>query len=254
VQRSMALYTSDHPDIPKMRGLHLFHFAISNCSQRVRMALEEKGLEWESHHLNLPGNEHLSVDYQRINPNGVVPTLVHDGQVVLESNDIITYLDETFPEPPLLPSDATSRNDAQQRIASASAAQGTIKVLSHELVFRPFRKISEEELVAYETQHNDPSLAVFLRDFMDNGEAWRQRLEAAQIDMKARLATLEAVLEGQSWLSGEAFGLADISWIVNVHRLSQAKCDLSAYPKLLAWYATMQERSAFDRAIARYQP
>ena len=56
----MGLYQSDHPDIPHMKGLHLFHFVLSNCSQRVRLGLEEKGLEWTSHHLNLPGNEHVS--------------------------------------------------------------------------------------------------------------------------------------------------------------------------------------------------
>jgi len=77
----MGLYESDHPDVPGMKGLHLFHFALSNCSQRVRLGLEEKGLAWTSHHLDLPGNEHVTSDYRRINPNGVVPALVHDGQV-----------------------------------------------------------------------------------------------------------------------------------------------------------------------------
>lgn len=85
----MGLCASDHPDVPGMRGLHLFHFMLSNCSQRVRLGLEEKGLAWTSHHLNLAANEHVTSDYQRINPKGVVPTLVHDGQVVIESNDII---------------------------------------------------------------------------------------------------------------------------------------------------------------------
>ena len=48
----MGLYPSDHPDVPGMRGLHLFHFVLSNCSQRVRLGLEEKGLDWTSHHLS----------------------------------------------------------------------------------------------------------------------------------------------------------------------------------------------------------
>ena len=97
----MGLYQSDHPDVPGMKGLHLFHFFLSNCSQRVRFGLEEKGLEWTSHHMNLMANEHATPEYQQINPNGVVPTLVHDGQVVIESNDILVYLDERFPERPL---------------------------------------------------------------------------------------------------------------------------------------------------------
>ena len=67
----MGLYASSHPGVPAMKGLHLFHFVVSNCSQRVRFALEEKGLAWQSHHLNLPANEHVSEEYQSLNPKGV---------------------------------------------------------------------------------------------------------------------------------------------------------------------------------------
>ena len=122
----MGIITSDHPDIPGMKGLHLFHFMLSNCSQRVRLGLEEKALAWTSHHLNLPANEHVTSDYVRINPNAVVPTLVHDGQVVIESNDILVYLDEHFPDPPLRPTDRDGRAALGRRIAASSAFQPTI--------------------------------------------------------------------------------------------------------------------------------
>ena len=85
----MALYDSPSSEAQGLEGLHLYHFVLSNCSQRVRFALEEKGLDWESHHVDIPSNAHLTPAYQQINPNAVVPTLVHDGQVILESNDII---------------------------------------------------------------------------------------------------------------------------------------------------------------------
>ena len=81
----------------RLRGLHLYHADRSNCSMRVRMTLEEKALPWTSHHLNLALNEHVTAEYQAINPNGVVPTLVHDGQVVIESNDILLYLEAPAP-------------------------------------------------------------------------------------------------------------------------------------------------------------
>jgi glutathione S-transferase len=250
----VGLYASDHPDVPGMRGLHLFHFVVSNCSQRVRTALEEKGLAWESHHVNLLAREHLTADYQRINPNGVVPTLVHDGRVVIESNDIIRYLDEQFPEPPLVAADPAARAAVQALIELASAAQPAIKVLSHELLFRPHRKVTDEDVALFERQHNDASLAVFLRDFMENGAAWQVRLDAAHADMRDRLAILERTLSAGPWLSGDAFGLADVSWIVNVHRLAQAGYDLAACPRLLDWYAVARARPAFDRAVVRYRP
>ena len=85
------------------QGLHLFHFAMSNCSQRVRMILEEKGLAWTSHHVDLMKMEHVTGENGRLNPKGVVPTLVDNGQVIYESHDIISYLDQYYPQPPSHP-------------------------------------------------------------------------------------------------------------------------------------------------------
>lgn len=250
----MGLYESDHPDVPGMQGLHLFHFVMSNCSQRVRIALEEKGLSWTSHHLNLPANEHVSEDYQRINPNGVVPTLVHDGQVVIESNDILGYLDEQFPEPPLRPEGAEARREMTARIVEASAFQSTIKVLSHDLLFRPFRKFSAEDIALYQEKHNDPALSSFVRDYAENGPAWQARVERANEGLKASLGVLEAALGESEWLSGDHYGLADISWVVNYHRLTQGQVDLSPWPRFAAWGERAVARPVFDRAVVHYQP
>ena len=250
----MGLYESDHPDVARMKGLHLFHFVLSNCSQRVRLGLEEKGLEWTSHHLNLPGNEHVSADYQRINPNGVVPTLVHDGQVVIESNDILRYLEEHFPEPPLQPADAGARQDMERLVAASSRFQPTIKTLSHELLFRPFRKVGKDEVALYEANHNDPTLVDFLRDYAQEGPAWKARVAQAQRALMTSLDDLEAALEGSAWLSGAAYGLADISWIVNANRLMQAQVDLAKWPRFQDWARRAIERPAFDRAVVSWRP
>lgn len=250
----MGLYESDHPEVHGMTGLHLFHFAMSNCSQRVRLGLEEKGLEWTSHHLNLAANEHVTSDYQRINPNGVVPTLVHDGQVVIESNDILLYLDEHFPEPPLHPVDDAERQRMNDLIGLASGFQPTIKVLSHDLLFRPFRKVGAEEIALYESQHRDPTLAAFLRDYAENGPTWQERVTAAQADLSATLDELEAPLGSHPWLSGASYGLADISWVVNLNRLKQAQVDLSGWPLFADWGERAMARAAFDQAVASYSP
>ena len=88
--------------VTELTGLHLYHADMSNCSMRVRMVLKEKNLPWISHHLDLR-KEAVTPEYFGIHPQGLVPTLVHDGVVHIESNDIIEYLDATFPEPPLQP-------------------------------------------------------------------------------------------------------------------------------------------------------
>lgn len=250
----MGLYDSPSPEVKPLRGLHLYHFVLSNCSQRVRLALEEKGLPWTSHHMNLPANEHATPEYQAINPNGVVPTLLHDGQVVIESNDILAYLEEHFPEPPLRPRDAGERAAMQERIAEASAIQSAIKALSHELLFRPFRRIGPDELAVFERNHRDRELVAFMRDYAEEGPAWQERVETARGEMEAALDRLESALGESPWLSGAAFGLADVSWVVNAHRLSQAQYPLEARPGFRAWYEKAAARPAFERAVAAYQP
>lgn len=250
----MGLYSSSHPDVGKMKGLHLYHFMISNCSQRVRIALEEKGLDWESHHINLPANEHVTEEYQSINPNGVVPTLVHDGQVVIESNDIISYLDEHFPDPPLRPADSGARERFEERIAAASAFQATIKTLSHELLFRKFRVIGEAELELYEEHERNRDLVAFLRDYAEEGPAWQSRVKDANEKLEQTLNALESALESDPWLSGDQYGLADISWVVNAHRLTQAQVPLERWPRFVAWYEKASARPAFDRAVVSYEP
>ena len=85
------------------KGVHVLHFMGSSCSQKLRVFLNLKGIPWESHHVDLIANENFRPWFLGINPRGLVPVLVHDGTVHIESNDIIAYLEKTFPQPPLVP-------------------------------------------------------------------------------------------------------------------------------------------------------
>jgi glutathione S-transferase len=87
----------------------LHNNAYSTCSQKVRLVLAEKGLDWQDVQVNFARSEHLAPEYLQLNPNGVVPTLVHDGQVVIDSSVIMEYLDEVAPEPPMVPRSAIGR-------------------------------------------------------------------------------------------------------------------------------------------------
>ena len=92
----MPIIEAGREDLKELKGLHLWHAGMSNCSQRCRITLNELGREWESHVVNLQKAEHATEEYQQINPNGVIPALVHDGTVVVNSVDIIAYLDERY--------------------------------------------------------------------------------------------------------------------------------------------------------------
>lgn len=84
-------------------SLVLHHALKSSASRRVRLFLEEKGLQWEGREVDLSRQEQHSPEYLKVNPQGVVPTLVHDGRPLHESGTICEYLDAVFPDPPLRP-------------------------------------------------------------------------------------------------------------------------------------------------------
>jgi GST-like protein len=105
----MGIIQPRNKEVESLKGIHLYHSAISNCAMRVRIVLEEKRLPWESHHLDLLKGETHTEAYFGINPYGVVPTLVDDGVVIIESDDIMEYLDDKYPEPPLRPADTARR-------------------------------------------------------------------------------------------------------------------------------------------------
>ena len=86
----------------------LYDFGNSVCCQKVRITLREKGQNWQAIRVDLFRSEQYDPSYLKLNPKGVVPTLVHDGKAVIESTLICEYLDETFPQPPLVPSDPGS--------------------------------------------------------------------------------------------------------------------------------------------------
>ena len=92
------------------KGLHVLHFMGSSCSQKLRVFLNLKGIPWESHHVDLTANENFRPWFLGINPRGLVPVLVHDGAVHIESNDIIAYLEKTFPQPRSFPKGARTRS------------------------------------------------------------------------------------------------------------------------------------------------
>ena len=117
------------------KGLHVFHFPFSSCSQKLRIFLALKGVEWESHLIDLMGNENLQEYFLGINPRGLLPVLVHDGDVHIESNDILTYLESVYPEPRLIPEG--SENEVASLLKHEDDLHLDLRALSFRFVFNP---------------------------------------------------------------------------------------------------------------------
>ncbi|MEM8660846.1 MAG: glutathione S-transferase family protein [Pseudomonadota bacterium] len=249
----MPVIQTVRSDIQELRGVHLYHFATSNCSQRVRFVLEEKGIHWESHHISLIKCENATPEFIAINPKGVVPVLVHDGTTVIESNDIIQYLDSYFDGPLLSPTKELDQAYLKTSLEQSSKFQAAFKLLMHEFLFKPVRRMNADELSEYETGTRNKELAAFMREFSSAKGFSESKIIAAIAEAECVLRNLEERLANSHWLSGQEFGLADISWVVNVHRFSHMRYPMESYPRVGAWLGRMRSRPAYKQAISKYE-
>ncbi|MEM7327479.1 MAG: glutathione S-transferase family protein [Pseudomonadota bacterium] len=238
-----------------LKGLHLYHSGISNCAMRVRITLEEKGLDWTSHHLDLVKGEHLTEDYFGINPNGVVPTLVHDGVVIIESQDIIDYLDQTYAEPPLRPSDPESSSVMHEWMARSSEIHvKAVKTYIYDKKMRHSMKKSDAENERYRTLQTNQELLDFHKKSSESAFS-QAELDRAERILDDCFAEANEILGHSHWLAGDQFSLADIAWIPLHFTLEQlAGYDFSRFPNVSDWVGRISERSSFQNGVLKWWP
>ena len=231
--------------------LRLYHAWASTCSQKVRLALAEKELPYEGVVLSLRRFEQLAPDFLSINPEGVVPVLVHDGFVVRESTIINDYLDDAFPERPLRPADAKGR----ARVAVWNrfiddVLTLAIKKPSFQRNMRPFlQSLPAAEIDAAVARMPNPETARRWRDAARNGIPAAE-LAAADADLRSMLDRMQDALSEDTWLAGDAYSLADVNIAPFVHRLASfAEYNLERdWPAVADWYARLLARPAFAHA------
>jgi glutathione S-transferase len=226
---------------------------MSNCSQKVRLCLEEKGLEWTSHYIDLTRNDHFTPEYVAINPKAQVPTLVHDGVVIIESSDVIDYLDRAFPKPPLRPSSPGDLELTYRWLKLWDDTQIHLKTLSHHHLFGRSRveQIRPELESAAAIVKND-DLITFLKEYVSDEGLSLERVQTATKWVGGVLVELDARLGDHEWLAGDAFSLADIAWCIDIHRFQLMKFPMT-YPALLGWYGRIEARPSFKKMVLDYE-
>lgn len=247
----MAVVEPKNTAVESLEGLHLYHGDISNCSMRVRMTLEEKGLDWTSHHLDLKKKENISDDYFAINPNGLVPTLVHDGVVHIESNDIIDYLDKTFPEPALRAVDNEDEMLEWLRLAASIHLTGIKPYVYATMIQKKVKKTAEEEAKYNALQKNEDLKSFHSKHAGDKEMNVDELAEPKQI-LKDSFDKLEASLTGNDWIMGSQYTLADISWIPVHFVLVGCGYPFENYPNITRWAEAFKARDSYKKGILEW--
>lgn len=212
------------------RTMKLFSFWRSLATFRVRIALNLKGLPVETVFVDLDADAQRASDYRDVNPQMVLPALVDgDGPALFQSIAILDYLDEVYPQPPLLPADARGRARVRG-LALMVACEG------HPLLVPRVRQYLERELKLDEAT----------------------RLAWSRHWIMETLVALEGQLSRDpqtgAFCHGDKPTMADICLVGHVTAAQSAQCDLGQYPTVGRIFATAMAQPAFAQAHPRRQP
>jgi glutathione S-transferase len=227
----------------------LYNAPQSTCSQRVRFVLNAKGLPFEEVKLDLLAGDQLKPDYLKLNPNGVVPTLDHDGSIVIDSTVIIEYLDEVEPEPetftPEKPVARAAMRALMRFIDEMPAA--AVRVPTFNLAFLPrFAAMSEDEFLAF--AESKPLRKEFMLTMGRKG--FPEKEMNAALDRLARtLVRMEDSISagGGPWLLGPRITLADVAVMPAIVRMADLGLDTmwKDKPAIARWFDEIRAHKAF---------
>lgn len=237
--------------------LELILFPGATCGQKVRFAMAEKGVAYAPRVVDRAYLQ--TADYLKLNPNGVVPTLIHDGTVLTESSVIINYIDDAFSGPALKPNSPLGIAKTWWWLKRADDCLAMIGVLTYAISMRP--KILEkppEEIANYINGIPDAAKRERRRRVIDLGLD-SPDFPVALAGVQGMLSDMEAAIGDESgWLVGDSYTLADTAMTPLVLRLEELQLDqllLKSYPKVARWWDQIRQRQSYmDCVIATPNP
>ncbi|BFM14781.1 glutathione S-transferase family protein [Maricurvus nonylphenolicus] len=232
--------------------IELYHSAYSTCSQKVRLVLHEKGLDFISHEISFRKEEQLTPEYLKINPNGVVPTLVHNGQPIMDSSCIIEYLDEVFPECSLSPESPLDRARMRAWLRFIEEVPtSAVRIPSFEKVFLPALRLVKSKK-GFEKSIDKRTIRTGFYKKMNDGKGFEQSvLQDSVRQLLETVKRLNTALEQGDWILGEKLSLADMCLVPLIDRVVDLKMQYlwHQYPAVQDWYERMTDRESFQKAF-----
>jgi glutathione S-transferase len=231
--------------------LELYSAPQSTCSQKVRLTLAEKGLDFVEHKMKLFQNDQLKPEYLKLNPNGVVPTLVADGMPIIDSSVIMEYLDEEYRTPPLSPADTKGRARMRSWLRFfEEVPTPAVRFPSYNAAFvRHFAQMSDDEFQAL--ARSKPLRNKFLGE-MDREKGFAaDKLRHAEESIRKTVTRMEPALASAEYLLGSHATLADFCILPCLVRMEDLGYDFlwADKPAVTAWLARMKRRPSYATAF-----
>lgn len=236
--------------------MHLYHGSTSVCSAKVRVGLAELGHEWTGQILDLGKSEQNADWYLKLNPKGVVPTLVEDDLIIVESSVILEYLAEQRPSSLLIPTDPAVRVRAKMWLTDCIDIHSAINTLTFSTTKRRqiLAKKSAEQIDASIAKMANPANAAKRRDLITNGVD-STHVTAAFFTLKLMFDRMQSALETSQWLLGDTYTIADVAilaYIDRLDRLGLAGLWTKRTPKVQDWLDSARQRNSYAIAIEAF--
>ena len=234
--------------------LELYHGTTSVCAQKARLTLAEKKLEYKSRLMALNGDQ-LDPGYLKLNPSGLVPTLVHDGNVIVESTVIMHYIDDIFPSPPLMPRAPLERTRAHlyKKLVDEYIHSACI-VFSFATANRTLlASLSKEERDAELAKMPVQRQAQYKRAAVEEGLGSPMGKEATK-NFEKLISWIQESTERGPWLAGADYSLADIAvtpYMVRLEMLKLARM-WDGKPGVAQWWERVKARPSYESAITKW--
>jgi glutathione S-transferase len=225
----------------------LYNAPQSTCSQRVRFVLNAKKLAFDEVQLNLLEGDQLKPDYLKLNPNGVVPTLDHDGAIVTDSTVITEYLDEVSPAGSFTPEAPAARAHMRALMHFIDEMPAAaVRVPTFNLAFLPsFQKMSREAFVAM--AESKPLRREFMMAMGQSGFS-KAEMDAALARLRRTYERMDSEIEksGGPWLLGQKITLADVGVMPALVRMNDLGMpDWQDLPRVVTWFDNIHAQEAF---------